>query len=78
MSVNTSTIPSTVPSKPSNGEIAAWIDGELYLHLTGFNWRTTDELKIKRISLGIYIHNNPQENICWFDDIVLSTGYIGP
>lgn len=61
-----------------NGEIAAWIDGKLYMHLTGFNWRTTNELKIKRISLGIYIHNNPKENICWFDDIALSTGYIGP
>jgi len=61
-----------------NGEMAAWIDGKLYLHLTGFNWRTTNELKIKRISLGIYIHNNPKDNICWFDDIVLSTGYIGP
>ena len=61
-----------------NGEIAAWIDGELYMHLTGFNWRTTNELKIKRISLGIYIHNNPKDNICWFDDVALSTGYIGP
>jgi hypothetical protein len=61
-----------------NGEIAAWIDGELYMHVTGFNWRTTNELKIKRISLGIYIHNNPKDNICWFDDVVLSTGYIGP
>jgi hypothetical protein len=61
-----------------NGEIAAWIDGELYMHFTGFNWRTTNELKIKRISLGIYIHNNPKDNICWFDDIALSTGYIGP
>lgn len=60
-----------------NGEIAAWIDGELYMHFTGFNWRTTNELKIKRISLGIYIHNNPKENICWFDDVALSTGYIG-
>ncbi len=60
-----------------NGEMAAWIDGKLYLHLTGFNWRTTNELKIKRISLGIYIHNNPEDNICWFDDVVLSTGYIG-
>jgi len=47
-----------------NGEIAAWIDGELYMHYTGFNWRTTNELKIKRISLGIYIHNNPKDNIC--------------
>lgn len=61
-----------------NGEIAAWIDGELYMHLTDFNWRTTNELKIKRISLGIYIHNNPKDNICWFDDVALSTGYIGP
>lgn len=61
-----------------NGEIAAWIDGELYMHYTGFNWRTTNELKIKRISLGIYIHNNPKNNICWFDDVALSTGYIGP
>ena len=61
-----------------NGEIAAWIDGELYMHLTDFNWRTTNELKIKRISLGIYIHNNPEDNICWFDDVALSTGYIGP
>ena len=60
-----------------NGEIAAWIDGELYMRLAGFNWRTTNELKIKRISLGIYIHNNPKENICWFDDVALSTGYIG-
>jgi len=62
----------------SNGEIAAWVDGDLYMHRTGFNWRTTDELKIKRISLGIYIHNNPKDNVCWFDDIVLSTDYIGP
>jgi hypothetical protein len=61
-----------------NGEMAAWINGELYMHVTGFNWRTTNELKIKRISLGIYIHNNPKDNICWFDDVALSTGYIGP
>jgi hypothetical protein len=62
----------------SNGEMAAWIDGQLYQHLTGFNWRTTDDLKLKRISLGIYIHNNPKDNIAWFDDVALSTGYIGP
>ena len=33
---------------------------------------------MNRISLGIYIHNNPKENTAWFDDVVLSTGYIGP
>ncbi len=61
-----------------NGEMASWIDGQLYQHLKGFNWRTTDELKLKRISLGIYIHNNPKDNVVWFDDVALSTGYIGP
>jgi hypothetical protein len=61
-----------------NGEMAAWIDGRLYQHLKGFNWRTTDALELKRISLGIYIHNNPKDNIAWFDDVALSTGYIGP
>jgi hypothetical protein len=62
----------------NNGEMAAWIDGKLYLHLNEFNFRTVDALKLKRISLGIYIHNNPKENTAWFDDVALSTGYIGP
>jgi hypothetical protein len=62
----------------ANGEMASWIDGQLYQHLTGFNFRTTDALKLKRISLGIYIHNNPKINTAWFDDAALSTGYIGP
>jgi hypothetical protein len=62
----------------ANGEMASWINGQLYQHVTGFNFRTTNDLKLKRISLGIYIHNNPQENTAWFDDVALSTGYIGP
>lgn len=62
----------------NNGEMAAWTDGQLCMHLGGFDWRTTDELKLKRISLGVYVHNNPKDNVVWFDDVVLSTGYIGP
>jgi hypothetical protein len=62
----------------SDGEMASWINGQLYQHVTGFNFRTISDLKLKRISLGIYIHNNPQENTAWFDDVALSTGYIGP
>ena len=61
-----------------NGEMAAWIDGQLYMHLKGFNWRTTNDLKLKRITLGVYIHNNPKDNVVWFDNVALSTGYIGP
>jgi hypothetical protein len=33
---------------------------------------------LKRITLGVYIHNNPKANVVWFDDVALSSGYIGP
>ncbi len=60
-----------------DGEMAAWLDGQLYMHLKGINWRTTNDLKLKRITLGLYIHNNPKANVVWFDDVALSGGYIG-
>lgn len=62
----------------ADGEVAAWIDGELYIHLTGFRWRTTPELRLKRISLGLYVHRSERVNTVWYDDLALSTGYIGP
>jgi hypothetical protein len=62
----------------ANGEQAAWIDAALYARFTGVVWRTSDRVKIKRLYLGAYIHNNPKENVVHFDDVALSTGYIGP
>lgn len=62
----------------ANGELAGWIDGELYLHATGFRWRSTDAVRIKRANVLIYIHEARRENRVWYDDIALSTGYIGP
>ena len=62
----------------TNGELAAWIDGRLYIHYRGFRWRTAEEVKIKRASFGIYIHEAQQDNTVWYDDVSLSTGYIGP
>ena len=38
----------------ANGELAAWIDGKLY------------------------IHKATQDNTVWYDDVALSTGYLGP
>ena len=61
-----------------NGEQAAWVDGKLYGHFTGIQWRKSEEVRIKRMTLGVYIHDNPQQNGVCFDDVVLSTGYIGP
>ena len=58
--------------------MAAWIDGELHIHATGFRWRTAPEVRIKRAGYGIYVHQADRDNRVWYDDVVLSTGYIGP
>ena len=62
----------------ANGELAAWIDGRLYIHYTGFCWRTTRDVRLKRFGIGVYVHRATQDNTVWYDDVVLSTGYVGP
>lgn len=68
-----------------DGECAYWIDGELRYHGTGFNWRTTDDLKLNSVHLHHYMNKNggswkadqsPRRQ--WFDDVVIATEYIGP
>jgi hypothetical protein len=62
----------------TNGELAAWIDGKLYIHYKGFRWRTDPKVKLKRFSMGLYVHKAVRENTVWYDDVALSTGYLGP
>ncbi|MCP3919392.1 MAG: hypothetical protein GY711_27970 [bacterium] len=62
----------------ADGELAAWIDGELYLHMKGFRWRTDERVKLKRFDIGIYVHRAVRENTVWYDDVAVSTGYLGP
>ncbi len=62
----------------ADGEMAAWIDGELYMHWKGFRWRTTERLRIKRFNLGLYLHEARKSNTVYYDDVVVSTGYVGP
>jgi hypothetical protein len=62
----------------ANGELGAWIDGKLYIHYTGFRWRTTPDVKLKRFGIGVYVHRATRDNTVWYDDVALSTGYIGP
>jgi hypothetical protein len=62
----------------ADGELAAWIDGKLYLHFTGFRWRSAEKVRIKRFNFGIYVHRATRENVVWYDDVAVSTGYIGP
>ncbi len=62
----------------ADGELAAWIDGKLYLHMEGFRWRTDERVRIKRFDIGIYIHSARRHNEVLYDDVVVSTGYVGP
>ena len=62
----------------TDGELAAWIDGKLYIHYAGFRWRSTPDVKLKRFGIGLYIHHATRDNTVWYDDVALSTGYIGP
>ncbi|MCX7007661.1 MAG: hypothetical protein NTY53_10520 [Kiritimatiellaeota bacterium] len=62
----------------SNGELAAWIDGKLYIHYKGIQWRTVADVKLKRFDLGIYVHQARKDNTVWYDNVALSTGYLGP
>jgi hypothetical protein len=62
----------------SNGELAAWIDGKLYIHYQGIRWRSSPDVRLKRFDLGVYVHAAAKDNTVWYDDVALSTGYIGP
>ncbi len=62
----------------ADGELAAWIDGRLYIHYKGFRWRTSADVKLKRFDIGVYVHQATRDNTVWYDDVALSTGYVGP
>ena len=62
----------------ADGELAAWIDGKLYIHYAGLRWRSSADVKLKRFDIGVYVHQARRDNTVWYDDVVLSTGYVGP
>ncbi len=61
-----------------DGEQAFWIDGKLIGHFKEMRWRTTDKLKLNCFWLLLYVHNSKKVNKVYFDDVVISTDYIGP
>jgi hypothetical protein len=60
------------------------MDGENLKPFPGFNWRTTDDLKLNSIILRWYISAEHMKkakqnsNSVFFDDVVIATKYIGP
>ncbi len=61
----------------SDGEQALWLDGKLQGHFKGIRWRTVDLLKINCFWLDLYVHESARVNRVWFDDVVVSTQFIG-
>jgi hypothetical protein len=61
-----------------DGEQAFWIDGKLIGHFKEIRWRSTDKLKINCFWLLLYVHDSKKVNKVYFDDVVISTDYIGP
>lgn len=61
----------------NNGEQAFWINGELIGHFKNIIWRFTSDLKINSFQIGLYIHDNKKINRIWYDDVIISTGFIG-
>jgi hypothetical protein len=63
-----------------NGEYKVWFDGELKLHAVNVkNRNNLNTRKFERVALGDFHHDggNTTWNI-WYDDVVISTNYIGP
>ena len=71
----------------ADGEQALWVDGKLAGHFKGFQWRTSDELKLNSFWLlhdkDTHENNRDREHAqriydVTFDDVVVATEYIGP
>ncbi|MBI5850487.1 MAG: hypothetical protein HZB39_05535 [Planctomycetes bacterium] len=60
-----------------DGELATWIDGRLHMHWQGLRLRSNAGVLLKRFGLDVYVHRAERDNRVWFDDVVVSTGYIG-
>jgi len=60
-----------------DGEQAFWIDGTKILHAKNIRWRDSELLKLNFFWFCVYIHQANRENTCWYDDLVISTEYIG-
>ncbi len=70
-------IKANTPGK-ADGELAAWIDGKPYIHYTGIRWRSDAKVRIKRTTIGAYIHQAAKDNTVCYDELAVSSGYIGP
>lgn len=68
-----------------DGELDCWIDGAKCGEFRGINWRSTDDLKINKVQLSLWLESTGYEKLgggttrtVWYDDVVVATQMIGP
>lgn len=75
----------SAPDK-ADGRQAMWVDGKRIGAFTGLRWRSRNDVKIDCVWLQHYGYDDSDptrefskdQQTVWFDDIVLSTAYVGP
>jgi len=72
-------------SAMDNGELDCWIDGIQCGRFRNINWRSTDELKINKVQISMWLEPSAYERsgggstrTLWYDDVVVATQPIGP
>lgn len=61
--------------------LAFWVDGVKYLNVTNANLRGTCNYGWQRFEVGVQANRDnydPVDEERYWDDVVVSTGYIGP
>jgi hypothetical protein len=61
-----------------NGRVAIWVDGVLLADHPNLRFRTVESLKARYVTLSTYTSRKAENNILWYDDIVVAKKYIGP
>jgi hypothetical protein len=62
----------------SDGRVAIWLDGVLLADHPNLRFRTVEEVKARYVTISTYTSRKEENNILWYDDIVVATKYIGP
>lgn len=68
-----------------DGELDCWIDGKKCGEFRNINWRSTNDLKVNKVQLSLWLESASYEKLgggtsrtVWYDDVVVATKYIGP
>ena len=61
-----------------NGRVGLWLDGVLVADHSNIRFRSVESLKARYVTLSTYTSSIEENNILWYDDIVVATQYIGP